>query len=137
MAAALVVGAEEVFDGTTFVDDPTADDDDDGLNALAEYFFGTSDNDPNSPRPWQAGVSDIDGSDFLTLSYTASTAALDVDSVVEISDDLATWRSGAGEVELVSETPNLDGTTTYMFRSSTPVPPTLRQFMRIRLTLIE
>ena len=111
--------------------------DGDGLVALAEYFFGQSDSDPSTPQPWQAGVTQVGGSNYLTFSYSASVAAVDVDALVEISDDLATWRSGVGEVELLSETPNGDGTSTFVFRSASAIPPTSREYMRLRLTLRE
>ena len=76
---------------------------------------------------------EIGGADYLTLTYSAIAA--DVQVEIDISEDLVTWRSGAGEVELVSATPNGDGTSTFVYRSATPIPPTARQYVRLRLTL--
>ena len=63
---------------------------------------------------------------------------MDIDDVlaqVEVSDDLLAWRNGNLEVALVSSSTNGDGTATYVFRSTSPLSATLREFIRLRLTL--
>ncbi len=130
-------GSPGFSDEVAFTGDPTADGDSDGLSALVEYFFGMSDASPvPSARPWSPLILPIGGSDYVAMSYAAADGRDDVVSAMEISDDLFTWRSGPGEVVLVSQTPNGDGTTTYVYRSATPTAPGIaREYLRLRLTL--
>jgi len=134
-ASGAIGGTPGDTDGRIFSGDPNADDDGDGIVALVEYYFGESDSDATHSRPWDSQLVESDGSSYLGVSFTAAVGADDVSADVEISNDLSTWRSGAGEVEVVSETPNGDGTTTFVFRSANPISATVREFLRIRLTL--
>ena len=67
--------------------------------------------------------------DYLTLAFQRRVAATDIAFNVEYSTDLSTWQPDA---ELVSSTPNPDGTTTEVWRSPS-ISGVLSGFMRVRV----
>ncbi|MCX8090672.1 MAG: FAD-dependent oxidoreductase [Verrucomicrobiae bacterium] len=83
--------------GNAVISGYLADPDADGLANLMEFALGTNpriaDLNPLAPRIEQ---------DRLTISFTRSRAASDVNLNVEASEDLVTWQSGSGWVEEVS-----------------------------------
>ncbi|MFT5407444.1 MAG: hypothetical protein ACI9NC_000149, partial [Verrucomicrobiales bacterium] len=126
-------------DASSFTGDPVADEDEDRIPALIEYFLGTSD---ASSSTDSLPVADqqtllIGGSDddYLTLSFTMNLGADDVSHLVELSDDLNTWRSGPGVVDFFSRTNHGDGSATLIYRSASPVQVDSRIFMRLKATL--
>jgi hypothetical protein len=61
-------------------------------------------------------------------------AADDLLWFLDLSDDLASWRPGAGQFVLASESTPLDGLTTVVLRSVLPIDPTTpEQFIRVRV----
>jgi hypothetical protein len=113
-----------------------ADPDSDGIANLLEYALGL---DPL--RPDVAGLPRIstmtkpaDGRDYLTMTYSLRAAASDVAVVPEISNDLATWRSGPAALEVVSDT-TAAGVRTIVVRDIQPLGEVQRRFLRLKTTL--
>lgn len=71
--------------------------------------------------------------DFLTFRYTQSSSATDLAFEVEASDDLVSWRSADGEVEVISRVDEGD-TWSVTVRDKTPFPESARRFMRLRVS---
>ena len=76
-----------------FPANPQEDLDSDGLNALAEYFFGTSDDSENE-NPVLATF--VDGEVLLT--FPRDPAATAAQAVIELSDDLITWEEDPASI---------------------------------------
>jgi hypothetical protein len=138
--ASIVLGGNPAAsDAAFFVGDPSADLDRDGVSALLEYFLGTSDNEDSRETLPASGIVQLDQGaaleDYFTMTFTHALNADDIRYEVERTHDLSTWETGAGQVELVSQTDHGDGSATTTFRSSDPVPADLRQFLRLRVIL--
>jgi len=133
-------GSPGTTDATTFTGAPNADGDNDGLNALLEYGFGSlagdSGQSPESyPKASTAIFNNGAGStdEYLTLSYRQNLSADDVIYQVQVGSNLESW-SELGTV-LVFSTPNGDGTETVTYRSTTPIPEMMREFIRVKMAL--
>lgn len=114
---------------TTFVGDPDADNDNDGLSAFAEYALGTLESDSSSgPGVIQVRV---DGGGDLRLTFPKNTAAGDVIYTVEISTNLSEWTSGE-LVSLVEEIPTEAGRSEVTYQSA--MPDATEVYMRLRMT---
>jgi len=114
-------------DASSFVGDPNADDDSDGLSAFLEYALGLGDGIPNgSPVEFSA-----DPTSGLMISHSRNLAADDATLELEISDDLKDWLPAAGVFEIDSETPNGDGTSTVSYRYLPQTPADRSLFLRI------
>ena len=83
-------GIPGTTDVTTFLGDPTADADQDGLPALLEHALGSSDTDAAS-GPGALASTFVVGSGF-TLTLSRNLRAADVALDVEFSTDLEFWR---------------------------------------------
>ena len=124
-------------DAIPFAGNALNDLDGDQVRALLEYALGSSDTDPTSGRNlYQISTTEItDGINdgvYPSLTYTRNLAADDAILQVEHSTDLETWEDASdGAVILVSETANGDGTTTVIWRSTTPINAAPRQFLRL------
>ena len=116
-------------DLTTFVGDPNADNDNDGLSAFAEYALGTLESDASSgPGVIQVRV---DGGGDLRMTFPKNTAASDVTYDVEISTNLIDW-AGGDMVSLVSEEPIGDGISEVVYQSA--LPDATEVYMRLKMT---
>ncbi|MDF1713352.1 MAG: CotH kinase family protein, partial [Akkermansiaceae bacterium] len=118
-----------------FAGDPLADQDNDGLGQLLEHFLGTSDTAPGDASDL-IQISSTIASDSLiypTLQVTCLTGADDVTPAAEWSSDLNTWSDLPGNIILVSETLNNDGTATLTWRSVLPATED-RQFFRLKVS---
>lgn len=122
-------------DAETFTGDPNADDDGDGLTALLEYALGSIDGD-TAPSP--ESIITL-GSGFFgnppvanpTISYRRNPAAEDISILIETSSDLETWITV--QTEILSATPNGDGTETILRRLPTDISATTREFIRLKV----
>lgn len=125
-------GSAGVGDGMAFSGDPTADLDGDGLNAFAEYAFGTSDDEVNTESEILMPAIAEDG--HFTISYPMNLAADDALIIVEISEDLSSWVPAGEMLDLVSEVHGGDGRSTFTFETLTPAVQSARFFTRLRVT---
>ena len=136
-----VGGSPGASDAIPFVGEASEDLDDDQIEALIEYALGSSDNDPNSGNDrHQFSITEVtegvDAGIYPSLTYTRNLAADDAVVKVQHSVDLQTWQNVLdGAVILDSETPNGDGTSTVIWRSSTPINAATRQFLRLSAEL--
>ncbi|MEP4078786.1 lamin tail domain-containing protein [Haloferula sp.] len=119
-----------------FVGNPDADDDQDGLNAMVEYALGSSDSNPGDSTVSTSVESyEVDGEtdDYLTVSFLRNDHVMNAVTVeAQIGEDLTSW-NGEPELVLVSETDNLDGTTSVVYRSAVPIGgrPSGKEFIRV------
>ena len=132
-----VGGSPGASDAIPFVGEALDDLDNDQIPALLEYVLGSSENDPNSGLDrYQLSTTEItegaDAGTYLSLTYIRNLAADDATIEVEHSIDLEIWQNVLdGAVVLESETLNGDGTSTVIWRSSTPINMAQRQFLRL------
>ena len=112
--------------------DPKADDDFDGLDGLLEFFTGGN---PLAPSQALLPVASLING-HLALTYRRNSFAVGPTEQVEISSDLGTWTSG-GTVEFAGTVNNGDGTVSTTWRSVAPLSASARQFIRLRVTLVQ
>lgn len=138
-ASAEIGGSPGSGSAVGLVGDPFVDQDNDGLNALWEYALGSSDflaGDSTLNLGLQSFTVGGETGEFLTASFIRNQHALNVVSIAaEVSSDLIAW-NGAPEVVLVSEVDNLNGTSTMVYRSATPIGehPLGREFIRVSIS---
>jgi hypothetical protein len=114
---------------------PTADPDRDGIVNLMEYALKLDPNDADVTGLPAQGKTNVDGSDYLTLTYTRVKAATDITYVVEVSGDLVTWNAGPSYTATVSVTDNPDGITqTVVVRDLVPMDSATSRFIRLKIT---
>ena len=127
-------------DAETFLGDPMADADGDGLNALLEYALGSTAGDagpsPEARATLGTGTFD-DGNggttEFLTFSYRRNLGADDILYQVQLSSDLDNWADTGSEY--VTSVSNEDGTETVTIRSVTPIADLPKKFIRLKINL--
>lgn len=127
-----VGGSPAGSDATSFVGDPNADGDGDGLGAFLEYFLGSSDAIAySSVLPFLAEGTGASAG-YPTFIFQINLAADDLVYEVQHSTDLTpvNWAS-APAVSLVSLTDNGDGTATVVWQSNTLLADLPSQFMRL------
>jgi hypothetical protein len=120
-------GSPSAGDLVPFTGDPDADLDRDGLTALLEHAFGTSDMVYNVGEDLFA--IDVDGS--LNISVQQNLAADDVERVFEYSDDLENWQSVADDLIFVNTTNIGNGRARLQYTSIEG--PAGTQFWRVRV----
>ena len=106
-----------------------ADPDHDGLANLMEYALGLPPKDPTPVNRPYASVA----SGYLTLTYTRATSAIDVSLVVEQSNDLVTWQSGANQLQQVSVLQQ-GPAQLITVQAVNPVSASATSFLRLRAT---
>lgn len=94
-------------ESTSFVGDPVADDNGNGMPNLAEYAIG---------KEIITGVSRIGSKEYLTLSFKRNLAADDVSVFIEYSTDLITWRDESAAFVTENAIIGDDGTSTVTLR---------------------
>lgn len=113
-------------DASIFTGNPLADADSDGIKALAEHFFATSDNNAASGHGAVFVGRTPDGRAMLTFLRRLGTD--DLTYVVEVSGNLTTWTT---DTTRTAETNHGNGTATETWTANQPAEP---QFMRVRVT---
>ncbi len=89
-ASSIANGTPGTGEGSTFPANPSADKDGDGLSALLEYAFGTSDNDPTKgPGAFKVQASPDNLSVSISITVDPSVNGLSI--TLEQSDDLQNW----------------------------------------------
>ena len=107
-----------------------ADFEKDGIPNLHEYAFGLE---PKTPDTGGLPAVFIQPGGALAITYTHVKSAVDITYTVEVSNDLATWHSGASFTALLG-TVDHGATETLKYGSLLPTDPSKRQFMRVRIT---
>ena len=121
-----------------FQGDPDADDDSDGFSAFLEYALGSSDSVAgDSALESGIGAFLVDGEteEYMVVSHQRNLHAVNAVTIEpQLSGDLEEW-SGIPDVVFVSETDNLDGTSTVVYRSALPIGERAsgREFIRLRV----
>jgi hypothetical protein len=107
-----------------------ADYDGDGIVNLLEYAFGLA---PKTPGVSGLPVVGIQPGGALSLAYTHVKSAADITYIAEVSNDLATWNSGAAYTSVIG-TADHGATETVTVGSLLAPDAGQRQFMRVRIT---
>ena len=115
--------------------DGLGDDDDDSLQDLVEYMLGASPAASSTDKMPTASVQNVTvGMDppaaYATMTYTQAPLTPDIQVIAETATALSGWNPDA---VLVSETLNLDGSTTRVFRAPLPFATDLRRQLRVRV----
>ncbi len=103
----------------------------DGIENLLKYALGLNPHlSERGHMPWET-IQQIDGENYLTLTFTRPGNLTDVIYHVEASGDLADWTSPA--VQYGEPVENGDGTVTVTYRDSEPIGEADRRFLRLRV----
>ena len=125
-------GNPGVSDASTFTGDPLADLDGDGLEALLEYALGSSDLIPGSADGGITLAIDPDGRLSATLQLNLLPG--DLETVLEQSDDLISWKALDGFRRTSIQRSPDQGTALVVYRSDRPLPAgSPRGFLRLRV----
>jgi len=101
----------------------------DGLSNLMKYALGVLPTEHATPDQYPSGSLTQDGTDtYLTLTVPRHTQHYDVDSVVEVSDDLVTWHSDWGDTVVLR-----DDASALVVRDATPSAAGAHRFMRFKV----
>ncbi|MDA7896034.1 lamin tail domain-containing protein [Akkermansiaceae bacterium] len=114
---------------------PSDDPDGDGLSNFIEFFLGSlpGKNDAASHGP-RAFVTEVNGEDHLTFSFSQVTGQSSATGLVEVSPSLAGWSSDSADIEeILPSVSNGNGSVTRTFRVPTPISENLRHFLRLRV----
>ena len=109
----------------------SADPDLDGLNNLLEFAFKL---DPLIPNGSPVRASTSTAGSPLEITYTLRHDVPGLTARVDVSDNLEIWDITESRLELLSQPPQPDGTTTHTARLN-PLPASVRTFLRITIGL--
>ena len=107
----------------------------DGFSNLAKYALGLDPNPSNGVGAVMQSTINVNGNDYLTLSFTRNDAA-DVTCSAEVSGDLTGWTSGPSSVK---ETILMDNglLQTVTAQDQLPIQTNVRRFIRLRITRLQ
>jgi hypothetical protein len=101
----------------------------DGLQNLVKYALGLAPATHAQPAQYPVGsVTREGGANYLTLSVPRRAKRLDVDSIVEVSDDLVTWHSAWDDTVVLQDDESL-----LVVRDATPMSGNARRFIRLKV----
>lgn len=103
----------------------------DGLSAGIEYALGS---DPNTSDPGahpQSMIVEDAGTSYLAIEIVRTPGRDEGAISVEVSNDLISWSGDPAEFVLISNQRNPDGTETLIYRATTPLGNSGRQFLRM------
>ena len=101
----------------------------DGLQNLVKYALGLLPAVSTQPEQYPAGSVTRDGNqDYLTLSVPRRARRLEVDYIVEVSDDLVNWRSDWEDTVVLR-----DDESMLVVRDATPLSAATRRFIRLKV----
>ncbi|MGB0774426.1 MAG: LamG-like jellyroll fold domain-containing protein [Akkermansiaceae bacterium] len=116
--------------------DVSSDFDDDGLNAMQEFGFGTLPGTADRPHPYVQTTENVSGVNYQAVTYKRDPAALAfLDVVVQRSTDLGigdAW--SAVDTVVVSVTPLPDGREQVTERSTVAIDGQTKEFLRVRFS---
>lgn len=116
-----------------FTGNINADDDFDGVPALIEHFLGTSDTTSGDSRnSLITGTVLNEGILYPTFTVSHKVGADDIQTSASISTDLQIWSDLPADIVIHNQTFNGDGTATTVWRSTTPLQESPRQFFQLR-----
>ena len=111
-----------------------ADPDGDGLPNLVEYALDRNPLIPDSAAASVASIETNGEDDFLTLAYSRTAAAIDVEFGAEVSSNLTMWFSGTNMVTGPTPVSTNANMVAEKFRANTPVASAPIQFMQFKVT---
>lgn len=97
-ASSVIDGTPGTSDGVMFTGVATADEDNDGVNALLEFIFGTSDTDPG-----EVGCG-LRSEGRTNLKFQRRAGVVGVDVQIEVSTDMISWVPGNDSMFLTGQT---------------------------------
>ncbi len=109
-----------------------ADPDGDGLCNLTEYSLNRQPHAADSGGAIQVETVTISRNKFISLTFTRSKGASDINYQVEVSGDLKTWNSGAAATTFYSRT-DQGATELIRWRDNTPMSSSSSRFIRLKL----
>lgn len=109
-----------------------ADPDGDGIANLMEFALNLDPRQTKTLGLPMVGQIAIQGSSYLTLTYTQLKTATGITYLPQVSGDLGTWNGGTGYTVAVSTTANADGQTqTVVVRDAVPLSAANKRFARL------
>lgn len=103
----------------------------DGLKNLVKYALGIDPSRIAAPEQYPtASVTGGGSSKYLQLTVPRRNRRADINYIVEVSDDLKTWRSGSGHTMTV-----LDQETQLVVVDIVPVGATPKRFLRLKVAV--
>lgn len=119
-----------------------ADPDTDGLENLLEYALGTDPNAQDANGVIVPSLQTVADSSYLTLAFKRNQNASDLNWIIEKSDNLSDWHSvwdhAAGDPTYVVNTVDHgDSTETLSIRHTDPIQGSDKQFLRLRVVLLD
>jgi hypothetical protein len=110
------------------------DGDRDGLPLFGEFYFGCDPNRSDAPEVRPAIVLGADGQWHMALNFRRVTAGDgSVRCLVELSDNMITWREAGAEVDVIPGAPDIDGSQPVCACQRAPLRESRAPFMRLRL----
>ncbi|HZJ15342.1 MAG TPA: lamin tail domain-containing protein, partial [Chthoniobacteraceae bacterium] len=117
------------------VSGPTIDIDRDGLSNAAEYALGCVPTYPDSTvNAPVAKIENLAGQNYLTFEYRLMSGASEATVTPEISADLSSWLSGAGNVvPLSGPVANANGSASWKARDANTATTSIQRYLRLKV----
>ena len=119
-----------------FLGEVNSDEDRDAYSALLEYAMGSDDTQFGDAAQQfvvttQSFTEDLATDDYLVVTYHRNLFSQNAVTLIpQFSNDLVSWDSES-EIVFLSETNNLDGTSTVSYRITQPIDESVRVFVRL------